>query len=474
VETRGGSVAGSADSHPRAPTGAAPSTATGSPGTRGPSASAIARASSLNLAGRLTSGAASLGLAALTTNVLDTHGRGIYAILTTWAGIAMTIITGGTPVLAADLIHGREREPVLHGASFAIAVGSALVLIPLAMTVSLFTTAVTLAALVYAAAIAVLVTYSNFEMAIAQARGDVLRVSLTDIAMALFPLVATAIAAVIFQPTATMLVGAWAAGALVTAAIQLTGALVAGQLVLGRAWALAASITRRSFRLALANGTALLVSRIDVLVVAAVISASAAGVYSIPVALSASLLLLSRALLTATYHSIMTAPANEVGARLGAALRHSVIVVLVGGSLSVPFVAVGAGFVFGGAYSEIWRPYAILVPASAFSCMIEVLRHFLVTRLERQREFLLTAVGMLILNGVLAVVGAAQFGLLGAAASTTITYACAALVLVAFCARWLSVSMLELALPRRSDLGAYWRVLRPLLARLRSTDTRAR
>jgi O-antigen/teichoic acid export membrane protein len=386
----------------------------------------------------------------------------------------MTIITGGTPVLAADLIHGREREPVLHGASFAIAVGSALVLIPLAMTVSLFTTAVTLAALVYAAAIAVLVTYSNFEMAIAQARGDVLRVSLTDIAMALFPLVATAIAAVIFQPTATMLVGAWAAGALVTATIQLTGALVAGQLMLRRAWGLAASITRRSFRLALANGTALLVSRIDVLVVAAVISASAAGVYSIPVALSASLLLLSRALLTATYHSIMTAPANEVGARLGAALRHSVIVVLVGGSLSVPFVAVGAGFVFGGAYSEIWRPYAILVPASAFSCMIEVLRHFLVTRLERQREFLFTAVGMLILNGVLAVVGAAEFGLLGAAASTTITYACAALVLVAFCARWLSVSMVELALPRRSDLGAYWRVLRPLLARLRPTDTRAR
>ena len=75
---------------------------------------------------------------------------------------------------------------------------------------------------------------------------------------------------------------------------------------------------------------------------------------------------------------------------------------------------------------------------------------------------------------VLAVVGAAEFGLLGAAASTTITYACAALVLVAFCARWLSFSMLELALPRRSDFAAYWRVLRPMLARSRSTDTGAR
>jgi Na+-driven multidrug efflux pump len=81
---------------------------------------------------------------------------------------------------------------------------------------------------------------------------------------------------------------------------------------------------------------------------------------------------------------------------------------------------------------------------------------------------------MLILNGVLAVVGAAEFGLLGAAASTTITYACAALVLIAFCARWLSLSMLELAMPRRSDVGAYWRVLRPMLAKLRPSDPGAR
>ena len=142
MQTRGGSVAGSAESHQGALIDAAPPTASAD-GDRAPSASAIARASGLNLVGRLTSGAASLGLAVLTTNVLDTHGRGIYAILTTWAGIAMTIITGGTPVLAADLIHKREREPVLHGASFAIAVGSAAVLIPFAMAVSLLTSTAT-------------------------------------------------------------------------------------------------------------------------------------------------------------------------------------------------------------------------------------------------------------------------------------------------------------------------------------------
>ncbi len=131
----------------------------------------------------------------------------------------------------------------------------------------------------------------------------------------------------------------------------------------------------------------------------------------------------------------MSAPASLVAGRLSAALRHSVIVVLVGGALSVPVVALTAGFVFGDAYSDVWEPYVILVPASACTCVTEMLRHFLLTRMERQREFMLVAGGMLVLNGVLAVAGAAAFGMLGAAASTTITYACGAFALVAITAR---------------------------------------
>jgi O-antigen/teichoic acid export membrane protein len=416
---------------------------------------------------RVTSGAAVLGLAVLSTNVLDTHDRGIYAILATWAGIANSIITGGTPVLAADLIHRRHEEPVLHGASCAIAVQSALVLVPVAVAVALLTTGATMAALVCTAAVAVLVTYSSYEMSIAQARGDVRRVGLTDIGISVFPLVVTGVSVVLFDPTVTTLMTSWAIGAAIMAVLQFTNALTTGKLILRHAWRVAASIARRSLAVALANGTALLCSRIDVLVVAAVLSASEAGIYSIPVALAASLLLLSRSLLTATYHSIMTAPASEVGARLSAALHHSVIVVMAGGCLSVPVVAVGAGFVFGDAYSDIWEPYAVLVPASACICVAEVLRHFLITRLERQREVLLTSIAMVVLNGVLAVVGAAAFGLMGAAASTTITYACGAGVLVAFTARALSMPMYALVVPRRADFATYTRMLRLLLNRPR-------
>ncbi len=458
MDTTGGSVPGGADS---------PARATAPAG--------IARLSGLNLAARMTSGAAVLGLAILSTNVLDTHGRGIYAILSTWAGIAMTIITGGTAVLAADLIHGRQDAPALHGASCVIALQAALVLFPLAAAISLLASGVTLAALLCTAAVAVLITYTNFEMAIAQARGSVLRVSLADIGMAVFPLIVTAgVVVLVSDPTVTTLMAAWAIGAIITAALQLTDALATAGVVLKHAWREAVSIARRSLGVSLANGTALLTSRIDVLVVAAVLSASQAGIYSIPVALATSLLLLSRSVLTATYRPIMTAPMSEVGERLSSALRHSVIVVMAGGILSVPVVAVTAGFVFGDAYSDIWRPYAILVPASACLCVAEMLRHFLITRLERQREILLTSVAMLVANGVLAVAGAALFGLLGAAASTTITYAGAAAALVAFCARSLSMPMLELAVPRLSDLAPYWRAVRLVASRARSIGSVAR
>ena len=434
-----------------------------------PSAVSIARAGGLNLAGRLTSGAAVFGLAVITTNVLDTYGRGVYAILSTWAGIAMTILTGGTAVLAADLIHGRHKEPQLHGVACAFAVQAGLVLFPLAAVIALIADGVSPVAVLCAAAVASLLTYCNYEMSIAQARGDVVRVSLADMGMAVFPLMLTAVAAfAVADPTVTLLMVAWAIGALLVVCLQLTDAIATTGVVIRRSWSMAAGIMRRSIGVSAANGVALLMARIDVLVVAAVLGTSAAGVYSIPVALAANLLLLSRALLTATYRPIMTAEPHEVGARLSAALRHGVIVVLVGGCLSVPFVALLAGPVFGDAYSGIWEPYALLVPASAFLCVGEMLRHFLITRLERQREILIASAGMLTANGILAVAGSAWFGLMGAAASTTIAYAGGVVALVTVCARALSMPVFSLAMPRRSDLKPYLRLVRLAATKLRS------
>ena len=290
-------------------------------------------------------------------------------------------------------------------------------------------------ALLCAVAITALLIYSNYEMYLAQAKGDVLRVSLVVIGLDLCPLIASAVAALLFEPTVTTLIAAWAIASLFVAATQLGDVLARGGLGIKQAQRVGASILRRSVGVSVSNAVSMLFAKIDVLVVAAVLSAGAAGIYSIPVALSTGLLLLSRSLLTATYHSIMTAPATEVGGRLSTALRHSVIVVLVGGCLSLPVVALGAGLVFGGAYSDIWQPYGVLVLASVGTCVTELLRHFLITGRERQREYVIISAGVLVINGVLAVVGASVFGLVGAAASTTVGYACEALALLMVCSR---------------------------------------
>jgi O-antigen/teichoic acid export membrane protein len=428
-----------------------------------PSAVTIARASALGLIARVVSGSAALGTAVITTNVLDTEGRGVYAITTTWVGIIATMLTAGTTVLAADLIFKRQSVGTLHRASLVIAGASALVLIPLSLGLAPFIDSTTPATLLCAAVLTVLVTYSNFVMSIYQACGDVLRVNLTLVAMAGFPLLATGAAALVFEATVATLIAAWAAAALVTAAVQLLAARRAVSGPFRQAGRVGASIMRRSLGVTVANGTMLLWSRIDILVVAAVLSTSDAGVYSIPVALSGGLLLLSRSLLTATYRPIMSAPVTEVAERLSAALRHSVLVVLAGGLLSVPVVALGAGFVFGEAYSQIWQPYAILVLGSACICVAEILRHFLVTRLERSRELVVLGGVMLVVNGVLAAGGAALFGLIGAAVATTASSATAAFWLVAVCAGALGVSKRQLVVPRLSDLVVYRQVARSLV-----------
>jgi len=78
----------------------------------------------------------------------------------------------------------------------------------------------------------------------------------------------------------------------------------------------------------------------------------------------------------------------------------------------------------------------------------------LLTRLEQQREVLMTAIGMATANGVLAVILSSEFGSVGAAASTTITYVAAALWMALVCSRHLGVPVGQMFLPLARRPGA--------------------
>jgi O-antigen/teichoic acid export membrane protein len=409
------------------------------------------RASALNLAARLTSGAAAFALAVLTARVLDTHGRGTYVVLTTAAGIGVVVLSAPAPVMVADLIRNRREEAELRGGMLALGAGSALVLALAALIVNLAGVGLPGPPWVQIlAAIATgIVVFVSCEISLAQATGRVAAVGLGEIALATLPLLASAALAAFGDATLGSLITAWLAGVSATAALQLWFALRRGCITAvesGIVW----RWLWRARGIAISNGMLQLCARVDVLVVSAVISVSAAGIYSIPVALAANLLLFPRALLTVTYRSIMTAPREEIARRAASTTTGCVALVLAAGAVGVPLTAVLSARVFGGAYADIWRPLAVLVPGIAGWSVVEVLRHVLLTRLERQREVLITAIGMAGANGVLAVVGSREFGYVGAAASTTITYVAAALWMAHVCSRQLGVPVRHMFVPSRS------------------------
>jgi O-antigen/teichoic acid export membrane protein len=408
-------------------------------------------ASALNLAARLASGAAAFALAVLTARVLDTHGRGIYVVLITAAGIGVGLLHAPTPVMLGDLVHNRRSESEVRGGMLALAALSALVLAAATMVARIFGVGLPgpLSVQLMTAIATGIVVFVTCEISLAQATGRVTAVGLGEIGLATLPLLASAAVAVVGAASLSSLITAWLAGVSATAALQVWFSVrrravttIEPRVVSEWIW--------RARGIAFSNGMLRLCARIDVLIVSVVISVSAAGVYSIPVALAANLLLVPRALLTVTYRSIMTAPREEIARRTAATISSSPALVLLGGAVGVPLTAAFSGSVFGDAYADIWLPLAVLVPGIAGWSVVEILRHVLLTRLERQREVLLTAIGMAIVNGVLAIVGSREFGYAGAAASTTITYMAAALWMAHVCSRQLGVPVGRLFVASRS------------------------
>jgi O-antigen/teichoic acid export membrane protein len=372
-------------------------------------------------------------------------------VLTTAAGVGVIVLSAPAPVMLADLVRDRRGEAELRGGMLALGAGSALVLAFAALVANLAGVQLpgpSWVQILVAIATGVIV-FSNCEISLAQATGRVTAVGLGEIGLATLPLLFSVAIAAFGDATLGLLITAWLAGVSATAALQLWFALRRGAITTTAP----ANVWRWLWRargIAVSNGMLQLCARIDVLVVSAVISVSAAGVYSIPVALAANLLLFPRSLLTVTYRSIMTAPREEIARRAAATTTGSVALVLAGGAIGVPLTAALSGYVFGDAYADIWRPLAVLVPGIAAWSVVEVLRHVLLTRLERQHEVLITAIGMAGANGVLAVVGSREFGYVGAAASTTITYVAAALWMAHVCSRQLGVPIRHMFVLSRS------------------------
>jgi O-antigen/teichoic acid export membrane protein len=427
--------------------------------------SRIARGGLRSLIFRLLAAGSDFLIVLVTARGFGADGRGLYALATFSASLALTPLGGAAQSLAAEVAHKRATLDRLHAAAAVLATaGGALVGLVLAAFAAV-TWPEHQALLFPALAMPFLLTV-EYQLALNQAEGNVRRMHYLYLARSLLPLVALTAVALTRPDHIYLALAGWAAARMVVA----LGALVLERRRVGLAFAgsgrLALKLARRGAPVSLGNGIARLNYRIDLIVVAALLPLAQVGRYSVAIAFGEVLWLLSRAVMTGAYATIVGHPSDEQSVAMTLrAFRHSVglltlasLALLVGAwALLVP--------VFGSDFRGVWIPLALLLPGVIALGAVEIVREFFLVRIERSREYLTMAAAATVINLGVALALVPFIGLKGAALSTSASYLGAAVYIISRFARITGASSLRSYVPGRAELTDYRRLATSLRRR---------
>ena len=198
---------------------------------------------------------------------------------------------------------------------------------------------------------------------------------------------------------------------------------------------------------------------------AALLTVADVGVYSVALAAGESLLLLSRAALTGAYAPIITSELPESIRVAVRTIRHCLALLVSAGVVLTLVAWVAMEPVFGPAFANTWVLVGLLVPSFVALGVTELLVHFLLVRLERTREFLISSIA----TGAGHLVGAATLitliGLEGAAVSSSVFYTIATIYLLRRFMAAGGPASLRAYLPGRAEVRDYARLLLALRRR---------
>src|SRR4051812_204801 len=354
--------------------------------------SPIARGGVRSLIFRILTAATDFLVLLVTARGFGAEGRGLYA-LASFAVTAVIVLVGGASVVMRAEV-GRKRVPLgrLYAACVALSGGAlALAVVCIALIVVFWPSAVVPLAVAIAAPFSVL---TQLQMSLYQAQGDVRRMHYVGLARSAVPMLALAVVAVAAPDRIGIALLVWA----VAQAIVPLGALRVQHHQAAFQWHGLAPLLRRLIQrgipVSMAQGIFIVGTRVDVIVLAALLSVADVGLYSVALAAGEALLMLSRSVTTGAYERIISSSLDESIRITVRTLRHSVALVAGAGAALVVVMAFGAGPIFGPEFAGVWIPLAILLPAFVASSFGELLVNFLVVRLERRREIVLQSVGM--------------------------------------------------------------------------------
>jgi O-antigen/teichoic acid export membrane protein len=420
--------------------------------------SRIARGGLRSLIFRLLAAGSDFLIVVVTARGFGADGRGVYALAAFAASLALTPLGGAAQSLAAEVAHDRSPLDRVYAAAAVLALAGG-ALLGLALAVFAALTWPEYRALVFPAIALPFLLAVEYVLALNQAEGNVRRMHYLYLARSLVPLAAVASVAILRPNHIYLALAAWAAARIVVA----LAALVLERERVGLAFAGAGShalrLARRGAPVSLGNGIARLNYRIDLIVVAVLLPLAQVGRYSVAVAFGEVLWLLSRAVMTGAYSTIVGHPSDERSVAMTLrAFRHSV------GLLTLASLALLVGArvllvpVFGSEFSGVWIPLAFLLPGVIALGAVEIVREFFLVRVERSREYLIMATTATVVNLGVALALVPFIGLAGAALSTSVSYIGAAVYIVSRFARITGATAVHGYIPGRAELTDYRRL----------------
>ena len=390
--------------------------------------SATARGGIRSLVFRVVTAASDFLVVLVTTRGFGVDGRGVYA-LTSFALAAGGMMLGGpTVVIRAEIGRSRASLGAIFAASFVLSAGVLALALVMAPAVIVAWPASTIPLYVAIALPPMLLT--EYHVSLYQALGDMRRMHYVWLARSLVPLMALTVMALVAPDQIHLALFVWAGAQFIVPAFTLAAQRRQTRFKFSGLRPLLGRLIRRGAPVSIANTVARLSYRLDLIVVAALLTIADVGRYSVATAAGETLLLLSRAVMTGAYAPLIGSELSESIRIAVRTMRHCVALVVPAGLLLTLLSAVAMKPVLGPAFADVWVLVGLLIPSFLAVSIAELLINFLVVRLERTREFLLMSMAAGVANLAGAAVLVTVIGLPGAAISSSVTYGFAVLYLL--------------------------------------------
>jgi O-antigen/teichoic acid export membrane protein len=368
-----------------------------------------------------------VGLVIVTGRLMEPEGRGLYALATVAASLCGLPLGAVWIANAVEIARGRTTLGEIHGASIVIAVVGGLAIAMVAIALSpLLGDRWWIVALPAAATPFMLL--SRYQEGLYTSVGHIRAVNLIRIARGALPL-AFITPPLLAGASSRTAIAVWVLWWVALAAILFmpTRAMF-GRPRRPRERGFYRRVVSYGAKISGLNAVTMFNDRVGLIVLAAFATDADVGIYSIAVAGTQALLLVTEALTLSAFQRIGASPRMESAALTARAIRHCVFLGAVGSVVLIPLTVVAIPWTVGPEYADVPTLIALLIPSTIGSAAFLPLFAFFEVQVATASMRLKVAGSALIANIALSVALAPVWGPWGVAVGVSLAYVLAGAV----------------------------------------------